>query len=247
MSWSNNVILVLVIIVSMVAVAGIAASLAIFVQIIRQGRWKLAEPSVIKGRWQMVRPWLLVGAVLGLLLGIAFVLLNGSDQSPPAAPKDVIVVPLPEVKSQPREVPVVNDADQTSTVSSETVSAVPDSVGQVIAKSAFDDHEGIQGTWDYVTLTTGPRDSIVFAQDTITFHVRDQTVAGTFVLDGSTQPKSIDLLFAGEPGGADSRQGIYQFQQDLLVICLGTTPGFRPTEFQKGEKQNHILLVRPTP
>ena len=59
-------------------------------------------------------------------------------------------------------------------------------------------------------------------------------------------PKRIDLLFAGKPDGPDTRQGIYQFQNDLLVICLGTTAGFRPTEFQKGERRNHILLVRPT-
>ena len=47
--------------------------------------------------------------------------------------------------------------------------------------------------------------------------------------------------------GTDSRHGIYQFQDDLLVIGLGTTAGFRPTEFPKGDQQNHILLVRPTP
>lgn len=102
MSWSNNVTLVLVIIVSIVAVAGIAASLAIFVQIIRQGGWKLAEPSVIKGRWQMVRPWMLAGAVLGLLFGIAIV-LNRMEPSPVAEPKDVIISPPTEIKSRPRE------------------------------------------------------------------------------------------------------------------------------------------------
>lgn len=111
---------------------------------------------------------------------------------------------------------------------------------------ASEDRERIQGTWDYVTLTTGPRDSIVFSQDKIKFYVRDHTVAGTFVLDSRTQPKRIDLLFAGEPNGPDSRQGIYQFQNDLLVICLGITAGFRPMEFQTGEQQTHILLVRPT-
>ena len=47
-------------------------------------------------------------------------------------------------------------------------------------------------------------------------------------------------------GSPDSRQGIYQFPNDLLVICLGTAAGFRPTEFQNAEKQNHIRLVRPT-
>ena len=57
--------------------------------------------------------------------------------------------------------------------------------------------------------------------------------------------QAIPYLIAGDDG-PDSRQGIHQFQKDLLVICLGTTAGFRSTEFQKGEKQNHIMLVRPT-
>jgi uncharacterized protein (TIGR03067 family) len=153
--------------------------------------------------------------------------------------------PLNPIGNKPA-MPVSSHSAQTPGAPSETVSAVPNSVAQVTAKPAFDDHERIHGTWDYVTLVDGPRDSIVFSQDEITFHVLDKTVAGTFVLDSSTQPKRIDLLFAGKPDGPDSRQGIYQFQRDLLVICLGTTAGLRPTEFQKGEQQNHILLVRPT-
>ena len=247
MSWSNNMALVLVVIVAIVAVAGGAAGFAILMQIFRQGSWKLAEPSIIQGRWQIIRPWLLIGGVIGLLLGIAFVSLNSGDQAPPASPKEAITSPPAEIKSRPREVPAVNDAEQTQAAPSDAkFSDVPAVAVPETAKSASEDHAQIQGRWDYVTLTTGPRDSIVFAQDKITFHVRDKTVSATFVLDSSTQPKRIDLLFAGKPDGPDSRQGIYQFQGDLLVICLATTAGLRPTEFQKGEEQNHIMLVRPT-
>lgn len=248
MSWPNNVALALVVMGAIVIVAGGAAAFAIIIQIVRQGGWRLAEPSIIKGRWQMVRPWLLVGAVIGLLSGIAIVFLS-RDQSPPAASKGAISLPTPEIKPRPREVPAVNDADQTSAVPSEArTSAVPDSVVPDTAQLSSKDHEQIQGTWDYVTLAAdGPRASIAFSQDKITFHVDDKTVAGTFVLDSTTQPKRIDLLFAGKPDGPDSCQGIYQFQNDLLVICLGTTAGFRPTEFQNAEKQHRILLVRPTP
>ena len=102
MSWPQNTALVLVVIVVIVAMAGIAASLAIFLQIIRQGGWRLAEPSIIQGRWRMIRPWLFAGAVIGLLFGIAFVFLNGSDQKPPAEPNDVIILPPLEIKSQTR-------------------------------------------------------------------------------------------------------------------------------------------------
>ena len=103
MSWSQNAVSVLGIIAVIMSFVGGAAAFAIFVQIIRQRGWKLAEPSVIQGRWQMHRPWLFAGAVIGLLFGIAFVFLNGSDQKPPAEPNDVIILPPFEIKSQPRD------------------------------------------------------------------------------------------------------------------------------------------------
>lgn len=143
-------------------------------------------------------------------------------------------------------VPVGSNSAQTPTVSKETVSAVPNSVAQDTAQSASADHERIQGTWDFVTLAPGPRDSIVFSQAKITFKVRGNTVAGTFVLDSSTQPKRIDLTFEKNSDGLVAPQGIYQFQKDLLLICLATTDGFRPTEFKSTEKQTVIMLVQPT-
>ncbi len=102
MSWPNNVALVLVVMGAIVIAAGGASGFAILVQIVRQGGWRLAEQSVIKSRWQMVRPWLLVGGVIGLLFGIAIVFLS-RDQFPPAASKDVISPPPPKIKSEPRD------------------------------------------------------------------------------------------------------------------------------------------------
>ena len=145
------------------------------------------------------------------------------------------------------EAPAANKPAQMPALPSEAkISAGPDSVTQDTAKPASEDHKRIQGTWDFVTLTTGPRDSIVFAQDKITYHIRDKTVTGTFALDSTAQPKRIDLTFAGNPDGPVAPQGIYQFQKDLLVICLATTDGARPTEFKSDNKQNVIMLVRPT-
>lgn len=145
------------------------------------------------------------------------------------------------------EAPAANKPAQMPAVPSEAeVSAVLDSVAQGTAKSASEDQERIQGTWEFVTLTTGPRDSIDFSQERVTFRVRENSVAGTFALDSTTQPKHIDLSFAGNPDGVLAPQGIYKFQTDLLVICLATTDGFRPTEFKSAEKQNVIVLVRPT-
>jgi hypothetical protein len=101
MNWQNTVESALLIVFVMVAFAGIAASCAIFWQIIRQGGWKLAEPAVIKSRWQMVRPWMLAGAVLGLLFSIAFVLLERDQPPLSPAPPDATTSP-DAIKSRPR-------------------------------------------------------------------------------------------------------------------------------------------------
>ena len=120
-------------------------------------------------------------------------------------------------------VPVVNNAAQTPTAPSEaTVPAVPDSVQPDTAKSVSEDHKRIQGRWDFVTLTTGPRDSIVFSQDKITFHVRDKTVAGTFVLDSTAQPKRIDQTFAGNPDGPDRLGTAATTAQHRLIYDAAT-------------------------
>ena len=77
--------------------------------------------------------------------------------------------------------PAVNNSAETLAPPSEAkVSAVTESVAPDTAKSASEDHEPIQGTWDYVTLANGPRNSIVFSQDKITFRVRDKTVNRDF-------------------------------------------------------------------
>jgi hypothetical protein len=103
MNWSTNIASGLIVLVAIIAMVGIAASVAIFVQIIRQGGWRLAEPAVIKDRWRMIRPWMLAGAVLGLLLGIAIVCISGFDETQSDTATESIVAPAIEVKSRPRD------------------------------------------------------------------------------------------------------------------------------------------------
>lgn len=103
MNWSSTVASVLIVVVTLVMFAGIAASVAIFLQIIRQGGWKLAEPSVIRNNWLMVRPWMLVGAIVGLLSGLAYVLLQPTVPSSPAEPREGLVAPPFDVKSRLRD------------------------------------------------------------------------------------------------------------------------------------------------
>lgn len=103
MSWSHHVVLVLTIVAAVVCTAGAAAAFAIVAQIVRQGGWKLAEPAVIERRWRMVRPWMVVGAGVGLLFGIVIAALGRNDQTLPVVPEDSISVPPIKILPRPRE------------------------------------------------------------------------------------------------------------------------------------------------
>lgn len=116
--------------------------------------------------------------IIGVWLGLVNLLVYGAGwhkyhdalwppHMKPPGPPAIRMTPdesLNPIGSKPA-VPVGNNSAQTPTVSSETVSAAPNSVAPDAAKSASGDHERIQGAWDYVTLTAGPRDSIVISQD----------------------------------------------------------------------------------
>jgi uncharacterized protein (TIGR03067 family) len=110
--------------------------------------------------------------------------------------------------------------------------------------SARSDHEKIQGDWTFVTLTTEHRDQIVFSGDKFSWHIGEQTLDGTFVIDATTQPKRIDLTFQGERDVAGIRLGIYDFRKDLLAICLHAPGEIRPAKLEATEGQT-ILFFQP--
>lgn len=102
MIWSNTVVSFLILLFYLVACAGMAAGFAILWQI-RNNGWKLAEPAVIQSRWRMVRPSMLTGAIIGLLMGIAVAVLQLNPQPPSPAPPEVMTSP-PPIQSNPQGV-----------------------------------------------------------------------------------------------------------------------------------------------
>ncbi len=104
MNWSNTVATVLIVVVFLISFAGASVGVAILWEIYRKNVWKLAEPAVIKSRWRMVRPWMLGGAVLGLLVGISITLLLDLGQEKiPVAPPDITTTTPDEIKPRPRD------------------------------------------------------------------------------------------------------------------------------------------------
>lgn len=100
--------------------------------------------------------------------------------------------------------------------------------------------DGIQGTWDIVTLEVNgaPMDAgaiagsrIIVTGDSFTTEAMGAVYRGTVRLDGATSPKSIDLLFTEGPEQGNANHGIYERHGDEWTICLNMMGGARPREF----------------
>jgi uncharacterized protein (TIGR03067 family) len=121
------------------------------------------------------------------------------------------------------------------------------------------DVELLKGTWSMVALTLGGRElpegqvsSSTLTVDgsilTITWMGRDTRT--NFVVDASTQPKSIDITFRDGPLSNQTVKGIYKFEDGKFLMCRAAKPeAERPDDFTSRAGSGRILSVfrKPNP
>ena len=121
------------------------------------------------------------------------------------------------------------------------------------------DGEKLKGAWAAVTFIQGgegdeqpcdPEDSILrfyFSSDKITMFeiVHGGINKGSFKLDSTATPKSIDLTFPPFQGKKNDQtlRGIYKFDGDTLMICYRLDEGERPSEFKSKAGSETILAT----
>jgi len=66
---------------------------------------------------------------------------------------------------------------------------------------------------------------------------------GTFKIDASKKPKTIDLQAAGAVAKGQPILGIYDFAGDTWKICYANPGKERPKEFTAKEGSGHTLAV----
>ena len=118
------------------------------------------------------------------------------------------------------------------------------------AKPARTDLARFQGTW---LAPAGPNDEVV-----ITMTVKDNAytarwdrgdgtnveLKGELRINEKANPKTIDFFNSQRNDGDDARDnlGLYRFEGETIIICVGGVGNERPTEFKKGDDGAQLLL-----
>jgi len=91
---------------------------------------------------------------------------------------------------------------------------------------------------------------VIFQNDRFTWKQGDKILAkGTFHIDHTQKPRSIDLTTTEGGGQGETTLGVYDLEENVLRIC-GAKPGHeRPNEFaaRDGSDQTLISLKRAQP
>jgi uncharacterized protein (TIGR03067 family) len=125
----------------------------------------------------------------------------------------------------------------------------------VAAQDATKDKAELQGSWRAISserdgqVQEDARDHLlIFAGDTLTIKKGDQVFAkGTFTLDATQSPKTIDLKITAGPveQGKDVKaHGIYELRAGTLRWCSARPGGEeRPKQFTSKEGPGHLMVT----
>jgi uncharacterized protein (TIGR03067 family) len=112
--------------------------------------------------------------------------------------------------------------------------------------------ERFQGTWTWVSIEddgvkTPEKDfkdiKMVIKDDKFTVTGGGMSFSGTFKIDATKKPKTIDVTFSDAPEKGMTVKGIYTLEGDTYTVCTETKGKDRPTKFESEKDSGHVLQV----
>ena len=125
-------------------------------------------------------------------------------------------------------------------------------VGAARMKAVQDELNRFEATWKFVSIDVEGRsvpaerfgeDRLILKGKQFTSTVRGNTTEGTFKIDPTATPKTIDITFTDGPGKDNTQKGIYELDGDTQKICWAAPGKPRPTEFEAKPKSGRMLQV----
>jgi uncharacterized protein (TIGR03067 family) len=125
-------------------------------------------------------------------------------------------------------------------------------VGAARLKAIRDELNRFEATWKFVSIEFDGRsvaaerfqeDRLILKGKEFTTTVGGTTTSGTFKIDPTAAPKTIDITFTDGPGKDNTQKGIYELAGATQKICWAAPGKGRPTEFEAKPKSGRILQV----
>jgi uncharacterized protein (TIGR03067 family) len=122
----------------------------------------------------------------------------------------------------------------------------------VAADDANKEYGRFEGTWKFISIEVDgmklPDEAIKDQRLTckgtqFTVEAMGGPFKGTFKVDASKKPKTIDVHFTEGPEKGDTLFGIYELEGDVYKVCMGIPGKPRPTEFASKPSSGHVLEI----
>jgi RNA polymerase sigma factor (sigma-70 family) len=119
------------------------------------------------------------------------------------------------------------------------------------ADKAEADVKKIKGAWKVVSIAVDgmneaetPNHGLTFEDETFVLRIDGQDRAkGTYKLDATANPKTIDLKFTEGLHAGDTMPGIFAWDGDRLKLCSSAPKGDRPKDFNSAVGSGHRVMV----
>jgi uncharacterized protein (TIGR03067 family) len=120
------------------------------------------------------------------------------------------------------------------------------------ADDAKKEYERFEGAWKMIAMEaegmkvpeeTFKNTKLILKGDKFTFTDGSATYKGTYKVDVSKKPKTIDITFEEGPEKRNTVWGIYELEGDVYKVCLVEGNKKRPTEFTAKPGTGQILEI----
>jgi uncharacterized protein (TIGR03067 family) len=121
-----------------------------------------------------------------------------------------------------------------------------------LEKATAKEYRAFEGTWRFKSIETGgqelPADSLkdsrlICKDRDFTAVSAEGTLRGTFSVDVSKTPKTIDVIFTDGPDKGRTFRGIYVLKDDSYKVCMSPPGRDRPLAFESKPGSPQVLEV----
>src|SRR5262245_38047422 len=109
-----------------------------------------------------------------------------------------------------------------------------------------------EGTWSFVEMEIegkpAPLDAfkdarLILKGSNFTLREPESTLNGTFTINPTANPKTIDVTFSDGPETGRTTLGIYSLEGDTYKVCMGIPSQPLPTTFKTEPYSPHVIQV----